>query len=533
MVYPDNPPVKLVATYPDFFPFFRPEVRSADLKLGRHQNPIGGNLCLIGRRTSRWYAEETLADILKLQMPHLLDYARTGDAEPLAEVEEPQGEPASEYYNSDSPVGSYLLFDGRWSIPAQVQEGSFSARCRLLPHDGALPLKIQGYVAEIRSSDGKALARWEGKPLEGFPETVRGRWLRRAAPILGDINLFKEELGEQWDWLMDEARWPPRRHVALGAVLFPEEVQHQEFGDGWAVMQWVGSRRKKGLPRSITGSFVRAARAGPTDLAARMPAAATLSDTSVIFFGLGAIGAPAAIELARAGLGKLTLVDHDIVEPATVRRWAYGLTAFGEKKVSVIKERLAAEYPWTAIQIEEIRIGAAVDPGVAQRQGERMEQLIEGQHLMIDCTAEMGVNHFLSEFARVRGLPYLIANATPGAWGGIVARFEPASPCWMCFRHALYGDSGAALPPADPQGEVQPPGCAEPTFTGSSFDLTEISLELVRVAAGLLGGNDGYPRNDWDAAVLHLRDNAGRRVPPHWEPITIPRRRECTCADSR
>src|SRR3546814_7142199 len=70
-----------------------------------------------------------------------------------------------------------------------------------------------------------------------------------------------------------------------------------------------------------------------------------------------------------------------------------------------------------------------------------MEQLIEGQHLMIDCTAEMGVNHFLSEFARVRGLPYLIANATPGAWGGIVARFEPASPCWMCFRHALYGDS--------------------------------------------------------------------------------------------
>src|SRR3546814_12358748 len=86
----------------------------------------------------------------------------------------------------------------------------------------------------IRSSDGKALARWEGKPLEGFPETVRGRWLRRAAPILGDINLFKEELGEQWDWLMDEARWPPRRHVALGAVLFPEEVQHQEFWIGRA-----------------------------------------------------------------------------------------------------------------------------------------------------------------------------------------------------------------------------------------------------------------------------------------------------------
>src|SRR3546814_17097901 len=97
----DKPPVKLGATYPDFFPFFRPEVRSADLKLGRHQNPIGGNLCLIGRRTSRWYAEETLADILKLQIPPLLDHARPGAAGPLEKEEEPQGEPASEYYIAD------------------------------------------------------------------------------------------------------------------------------------------------------------------------------------------------------------------------------------------------------------------------------------------------------------------------------------------------------------------------------------------------------------------------------------------------
>src|SRR3546814_13041642 len=100
-----------------------------------------------------------------------------------------------------------------------------------------------------------------------------------------------------------------------------------------------------------------------------------------------------------------------------------------------------------------------------------MEQLIEGQHLMIDCTAEMGANHFLSEFARVRGLPYLIANATPGAWGGIVARVEPALPCWMCFRNALYGDPGAALPPAEPQGEVTLYGRAHATLQDRHFVL--------------------------------------------------------------
>lgn len=528
---PDGP-VALVAIYPDFYPFFKPEVRAPDLRLKRHQNPTGHNLCLVGRRTSKWYAEDTLADVLSLQLPRLLDYARTGDIDPLIAVEEPQGEPASEYYNSESVPNSFLLFDGQWSIPSTVTEGTFTARCRVLPRDGAQPaLLVQGQVVHIAASDGTKLASWEGKEVDNFPETLRGRWLRLENPILGDINRVRDELGERWTWLMDEGRWPPQRHAALGALLFPEEVRHREFADGWAVLQFTSSRKQKGVPRQTVGSFIRVARAGQSDLAARMPAASTLADKSIAFFGLGAIGAPAAIELARSGLGKLTLIDHDIVEPATVRRWPYGVPAFAAKKVAVLKDRLALDYPWTRVVLDDMRVGIGVDPGFAPRQGERIMELIGDRHLIVDCTAEMGVNHILSELARTLRLPYVLANATPGAWGGIVARFEPGSPCWMCFRAALYGVGGITLPPADPQGEVQPPGCAEPTFTGSSFDIQEVSLELVRTVVGILGGNDGYPGADWNVAVLHLRNSAGSRLPPRWETFDIPRRPDCsTCS---
>ena len=132
----------------------------------------------------------------------------------------------------------------------------------------------------------------------------------------------------------------------------------------------------------------------------------------------------------------------------------------------------------------------------------------------------------------LRGVPYIMANATPGIWGGMVAQFRPehAGGCWMCFRQALYGENPTIeLPPADPAGEVQPPGCAEATFTGAAFDAEEVSLEAVRMAVGVLRAADGYPETDWDVSVLQLRGEDGRRNPPHWEGLQIQPHPKCAC----
>ncbi|WP_208611028.1 hypothetical protein, partial [Rhizobium tibeticum] len=57
----------------------------------------------------------------------------------------------------------------------------------------------------------------------------------------------------------------------------------------------------------------------------------------------------------------------------------------------------------------------------------------------------------------------------------------------------------------------QPPGCAEPTFTGASFDRQELSLESVRLAVDVLSHPD-----ELKASVIHtlsLHDGVGR-LPP-------------------
>ena len=98
------------------------------------------------------------------------------------------------------------------------------------------------------------------------------------------------------------------------------------------------------------------------------------------------------------------------------------------------------------------------------------------------------------------------------------------------MREALYGAGGIPPPPADPAGDLQPPGCAEPTFTGSGFDAQEVSLETIRTVVGILSDQDGYPDGGWDMATLELRDAQGRRIPPCWEARKIPVRSDCRCA---
>lgn len=523
-------PIRLVGVYPDLYPFFRPEVFAPDLTLPRHQHPMSKALCLIGRRTSRWYAEDTLSTLLEQQFPKLLPMVAGEPVESVLPFEEPQGEPASDYYNSEAPAESLLLFDGAWVIDTAHQEGTFTAMVRRATRTGSPDLTLQGYVREVRGPAGQVLAEWSGPPLSQFEDEITGRWCRLAQAELGNINVVLDRLGDKRQWLMNQAAWSNKRHLALGLLLFREEVGQQVFADGWAAVQWLANRLHKGQHRPIVGTFVRTARAGQSDLAARMPATPSLTTRSIVLFGAGAVGAPVAIELVRAGLGKLLVVDHDIVDPGTIRRWPYGASAFGRLKVDVLRERLAQDYPWSNVEPDTTRVGAVEEQPASKRQSEHLDQLLSGRDLVIDCTAELGVNHFLSELARVRGIPYVLANATPGAWGGMVASFTGEGPCWLCLRHALYGTAPLPLPPADPAGELQPPGCADPTYTGSGFDLTEISLEVVRIVAGLLADDTGgYPRAEWQLAMLHLRTADGQRTPPRWEGMSIPPRPGCTC----
>lgn len=66
-----------------------------------------------------------------------------------------------------------------------------------------------------------------------------------------------------------------------------------------------------------------------------------LKDSTVMIFGLGGVGSYAAEALARAGIGKLILIDSDEVDITNINRQLYALhSTVGKKKVQVAAERI-------------------------------------------------------------------------------------------------------------------------------------------------------------------------------------------------
>ena len=110
-------------------------------------------------------------------------------------------------------------------------------------------------------------------------------------------------------------------------------------------------------------------RFGRTRLLLGTEALDRLRRARVVILGLGGVGAFAAEAAARAGIGSLTLVDGDTVEPSNCNRQLPALTtAFGRPKAEVVAERLRQINPELMLSVriqflEGTAIGALLDEG--------------------------------------------------------------------------------------------------------------------------------------------------------------------------
>ena len=120
--------IDLDVIYPDLFPYAPPEVNAPSESLSRHQHPQGGNLCLIGRNSSQWNNADTIGDLIEQRLEPILAYETTRDENAIKALEEPQGEPISEYFNAFGLLHSYALYDSRVEIPEALTTGRVAAR---------------------------------------------------------------------------------------------------------------------------------------------------------------------------------------------------------------------------------------------------------------------------------------------------------------------------------------------------------------------------------------------------------------------
>ncbi|MCK4839731.1 MAG: sulfur carrier protein ThiS adenylyltransferase ThiF [Desulfobulbaceae bacterium] len=71
---------------------------------------------------------------------------------------------------------------------------------------------------------------------------------------------------------------------------------------------------------------------------------------SVGIMGLGGLGSPVAVALARVGVGHLLLADFDVVEPSNLNRQQYFIDQIGEKKTQALKYNLGRINPYLRIE---------------------------------------------------------------------------------------------------------------------------------------------------------------------------------------
>lgn len=230
-----------------------------------------------------------------------------------------------------------------------------------------------------------------------------------------------------------------------------------------------------------------------------------------------------AIDLVRTGIGRLDLVDGDQVDVATASRQYAPVFAAGRPKAEALASHLIVGHPDTHLRVFDLTVGHLDLSDHRRAHRRELEQRLRTADLVIDASAAPAVTRYLAGVRAAHGLDFLHLSATAGAWGGCVFLATPATGCWACLQHHRLDDA-VPVPPADPTGTITPPGCADPSFTGTNPDLATIAHHASRVAIGRLLGFRGL---GGDLYVARLRSRDGTPRPVSWRAVPVPVHPDC------
>jgi adenylyltransferase/sulfurtransferase len=183
----------------------------------------------------------------------------------------------------------------------------------------------------------------------------------------------------------------------------------------------------------------------------------------MLLVGAGGLGSPAALYLAAAGVGHISLVDFDGVDLSNLQRQVlHGTRDVGRAKVESARDRLLDLNPHLSLTLHATRLDA----------GNALE-LVRDHDLVVDGTDNFGTRYLLNDACVLSGRPNV--HASVYRFEGQASVFATADgPCYRC----LYPS-----PPAP--GEV--PSCAEGGVLGVLPGLlgTVQATEALKLAAGI------------------------------------------------
>jgi molybdopterin/thiamine biosynthesis adenylyltransferase len=142
-----------------------------------------------------------------------------------------------------------------------------------------------------------------------------------------------------------------------------------------------------------------------------------------LVIGAGGLGSPVALYLGTAGVGRLTIVDHDDVDLTNLQRQiAHTLARVGTPKALSAQAAIAAINP-----------DVQVRPLIERADAARLDVLVADADVVLDCSDNFATRHAVNA-ACVKHRKPLVAGAAIGFDGqvSVYDTRQPGAPCYAC-----------------------------------------------------------------------------------------------------
>lgn len=205
-----------------------------------------------------------------------------------------------------------------------------------------------------------------------------------------------------------------------------------------------------------------------------------LLDSKVLMLGAGALGSPVGLYLAAAGVGRIGIIDSDVVDRSNLQRQIlHRDDSIGEPKVESAKRTLQALNPDIQIDMHHTRLTS-----------ENILEIFEGYDLVVDGGDNFPTRYLINDACVKLGIPNV--HGSIFRFEGQVTSFIPhQGPCYRC----LYPEP----PPAEFAPSCQEAGVLGvlPGIIGSlqAIETIKILLGIGENMAGRLLLFDGLKTN--------------------------------------
>ena len=184
-----------------------------------------------------------------------------------------------------------------------------------------------------------------------------------------------------------------------------------------------------------------------------------LHQSRVLVIGAGGLGSPILMALAGAGVGHLTVVDHDIVSASNLnRQFLYTVADIGQSKATIARERLLAYHPDLEVTALDQTFTAALARNV-----------IPDHDLVVAAVDNRSARRLINRACYQLGKPWIDGGVR--GFSGSVAVYRPGEMACFDCRFDLIDDDPVAAAVANPAAPIGALGATASVIGSLEADL--------------------------------------------------------------